>query len=318
MTESSHAPSGYLSDMTDRYQGLLTSEQLAQLAGAVVCGAGAGGVGGSTYTALARLGCCSFRIADCGSFDASNANRQVGCDSTTIGQNKADVVSQLIRDINPAADVTSYPDGVTLENLDDFLSGASIVIDGIDLYALPIKKALYDAARARELTVISTPILAFGAALAIFDPITGPTFDEHFGTPPESDDEKAYRRYLQRIAMGFFGILPKLDWATFAGRVYEGKCPSIGTSCMLSGSLGALAVLDVLSGTRRYPRVPETLHMDLAHQRVVRVGRFRRFVFKLRLIHQLLRIRSWSHRPRQSPVAKIRREGDNARIENRA
>lgn len=290
MIDMPDASGDYVSGMTDRYTGLLTGKQQATLADAVICGAGAGGVGGRTYTALARLGCREFRIADCGAFDASNANRQIGCDSTTVGQNKADVVSQLVRDINPVASVTSYPEGVTLENLDAFLEGGSVVIDGIDLYALPIKKALYDAARSRGLAVISTPILAFGVALAIFDPESGPTFDQHFGAPPPEDDEKACRRYLQRIAMGFFGILPDIDWATFAKRVYDGKCPSIGTSCMLSGSLGSLAVLDVLSGTRRYPRVPDTLHMDLAHQRIARVGRLRRLWFKLRLIRQLLKI----------------------------
>jgi hypothetical protein len=37
--------------------------------------------------------------------------------------------------------------------------------------------------------------------------------------------------------------------------------------------------------------VPDTLHVDLLHQRVVRVGRWRRLLFKIRLIRQLLKIR---------------------------
>lgn len=290
MTDSPPAAS-YAAEMTDRYTGLLTDAQQRMLAEATICGAGCGGIGGHTYMALARLGCRTFRIADCGAFDVSNANRQVGCTSRTIGANKADVIAARLREINPQARVESIPEGVTMDNLDAFLDGGSAVIDGIDLYALPIKKALYDAARARGQAVISTPILAFGAALAIFDPACSPTFDDHFGSAPAPDDEKAYRRYLQRIAMGFFGILPDIDWATFADRVYAGKCPSIGTSCMLGGSMGTLAVLDVLSGTRRYPRAPDTIHIDLSRPRAVRVGRLRRALFKLRLIHRLLRLR---------------------------
>jgi molybdopterin/thiamine biosynthesis adenylyltransferase len=281
----------YVAGMGDRHAGLLSDAERKSLRGAVVAVAGAGGVGGQTALALARLGCGAIRLADCGRFDASNANRQAGADCSTLGRNKAAVVGEAIRAINPACRVETMEEGVTDANLASFLDSASVVIDGIDLYALRIKRDLYDQARARGLAVVSTPILGFGAALAVFDPVRGPSFGKHFGPLPPDGDEKARRRYLQRIAMGFFGILPDLDWGIFAARVYEGKCPSVGTSCMLAGALGALAAVDCLAGTRRYPVIPDTVHVDLRRLRAVRVGPLRRTFFKLRLLARLLVMR---------------------------
>lgn len=281
----------YLADMGDRHIGLFTEEERTGLQKAVICGAGAGGVGGGTYLALARLGCRIFRIADCGSFDATNSNRQTGCAYQTVGTNKAEVLTAQILQINPDADVTTYPEGVTEENLQEFLGGGSVVIDGIDLYALEIKKKMYDRARAAGISVISCPIFGFGSALAIFDPLKSPTFDDHFGVMPDKEDTRAYQNYLKKIAMGFFGFRPRLDWPTFMDRVFEGKCPSVGTSCMLSGSLGALAVVDRVLDRNKFPVVPTTMHIDLDQMRLVKVGPIRRFFFKISLIAYLLMLK---------------------------
>jgi molybdopterin/thiamine biosynthesis adenylyltransferase len=277
----------YLQDIADRHEGLLDEATRDQLAKAVICGAGAGGVGGNTYVALARMGCRHFRIADCGDFDASNANRQMGCTAKTVGRNKAEVVAGLVRDIQPEADVTVYPEGVTDDNLRKFIEGGTLVIDGIDLYALRIKRALYETARAAGLPVLSCPIFGFGAAVAVFDPVRSPSFGDYFGPLPDPEDTMAYRRYLQRIGMGFFGFVPRLDWPIFVRRVYEGKCPSIATSCMLAGALGAVAVVDYVCGDRSFPVIPETVHVDLRQMRILRAGRFRRFLFKLHLLWTL-------------------------------
>ncbi len=74
-------------------------------------------------------------------------------------------------------------------------------------------------------------------------------------------------------------------------RAFDGKCPSVGTSCMMSGSLGALAVVDRVLGHNRFPSVPTTLHIDLERMRLVKVGPIRRFFFKIGLITYLMTIR---------------------------
>jgi molybdopterin/thiamine biosynthesis adenylyltransferase len=276
-------PADYARGALDRHQGLLTAAEQIQLGDAVVCAAGVGGVGGGTCLTLARMGCRTFRVADCGDFDASNGNRQTGCIFNNVGRNKAVVVAEMIREVNPVASVDVHPEGVTDANAERLVRGSSVVLDGIDLYAMSAKKRLYGAARAEGLPVVSTPIFGFGAAVAVFDPVRSPDFETHFGAVPDPTDTQAYRRYLQRIAIGFFGLVPALDWKTFAERAYVGKCPSIGSSCMLAAAVGSVAVMDCILKRQDFPVVPETIHIDLRHLRLIRVGRLRRLAFKLRL-----------------------------------
>jgi molybdopterin/thiamine biosynthesis adenylyltransferase len=266
--------------MGSRHEGLLCREERQALSHAVVCGAGAGGAGGWTYLALVRLGCRRFRIADPGEFDASNANRQAGCDAASLGLNKAEVLRRQILEVNPEADVLVYPEGVTDGNLDDFLNGATAVVDGIDLYELDIKKKLYDAARRQQKRIFSCPVLGFGAALAVFDPETSPSFDEYFGPIPERSDARAYHNYLKRIGMGFFGFKPKLDWPAFMKRVDQGKVPSVAPACLLSGAMVATAIVDSILQKNMVPTVPTTVHFDLLQMKKVTIGRVRRWFFK--------------------------------------
>jgi molybdopterin/thiamine biosynthesis adenylyltransferase len=266
--------------MLGRHDGLLSPEDLSRLGEAVICGGGTGGVGGWIYTSLARLGCRTFKLADPGRFDATNANRQAGCNSRTVGRHKVDVLAEEITAIHPGARVETCAEGITVDSVHDFLEGGSVVVDGIDLYSLEAKKGLYDASRDWGLPVFSCPVLAFGAALAIFHPTRSPSFERYFGPIPDRSDENAYRAYLKQIGMGFFGFKPRFNWPGFADRVYRGIVPSVGTACLLSGALATTAIVDYLIGRDSFPVVPRTLHVDLMERRLVVVGKLRRWILR--------------------------------------
>ncbi|MCF7853699.1 MAG: ThiF family adenylyltransferase [Candidatus Pacebacteria bacterium] len=271
----------YEKERLTRHLGILTQEQQSVIEAAVVCGAGAGGAGGWAYAALARMGCRNFKLADPGVFDESNANRQYGCYHDTVGKNKAVAVAEELSRITPLAKIQVFEDGVTSGTMSEFLATGSVVIDGIDLYSLHSKKALYDSARLANLPVFSSPVLGFGTAVAVFDPQRSPSFEEYFGPIPETRESVAYRRYVEHLGMGYFGFRPRLNWPLYMRRVHEGCVPSIGTSCMLSGSFVAMAVSDWLLGTRNFPVVPHTSHIDLMQRKLVRTGRFRRALLNL-------------------------------------
>jgi molybdopterin/thiamine biosynthesis adenylyltransferase len=278
---------GYLAEMGDRHTGILTDHDRETLSQAVVCGAGAGGVAGWSYQALARAGIRTFRIADPETFTASNANRQMACDSTTIGRNKAEATAETLRRINPAIDVSVLADGVTDKNLADFLDGGGIVLDGIDLGGLAMKAKLYRAARAAGIPVVSSPILGFGAALAVFDPHRSPSFDAFFGpVPPPGADPAVMDAYLANISVSFFSFAPRLDWKLQNERARDGKIPSIGTAAMFAGSFAATAVISVLCGRGRIPIVPTTIHIDLLEGRIGKTGPAKRWFARqgLRLV----------------------------------
>ncbi len=109
---------------------IISEREQAALRAATILVAGCGG-GSAVAEPLARLGVVRFRLADPDRFDVSNLNRQV-CAAAEVGRPKPEVVAHRIRAINPSAEVTEYPQGLTLENLDEALDGVHIAFDAID------------------------------------------------------------------------------------------------------------------------------------------------------------------------------------------
>ncbi len=271
----------YYSELISRHDGILTKEEQETLSSAIICGAGAGGTGGWSYLARARLGCKNFKIADPETFDTSNINRQYGSNFENIGKNKAEVLSQQIKQINPHAQVQVFSEGLSIENISLFVENGSIIIDGIDLYEMQIKKALFDEARIKNIPVLSCPILGFGAALGLFHPKKSPSFEKYFGAIPERTNVEAFNAYIKRFGINFFGFKPKLDWSLYFKRIEEGKVPSIGVSCMLSGAMTVTAIIDYLLGKKQFPIVPKTIHIDLMQQKIIKIGLLKRFILKI-------------------------------------
>jgi hypothetical protein len=115
---------------------------------------------------LARTGIGGFILADPGDFDPPDMNRQWGAAVSTLGQNKTRVYERLLRDINPAVRVRTYPEGVTEQNLDGFLAGADLVVDGLDLgVPLPLRLQVYAQARRRGLYCLSSPIIGMATVM---------------------------------------------------------------------------------------------------------------------------------------------------------
>ncbi len=270
----------YYSGMLSRHQGIITSEEQENLSKIVVCGAGAGGVGGWAYLSLARLGVRNFKIADPESFDASNSNRQAGSTISNTGRNKAEVIAEMIIEINPLANVQVFSDGLNFENIASFVESGDVILDGIDLYEMKIKKVLFDMARENNLPVISCPVLGFGAAVAVFHPSKSPDFETYFGPVPEKSDKVKFDLYIRRFGMNLFGFKPRLNWPLFTKKVEEGAVPSIGLSCMLSGALASSAIIDWRLQKKQFPIVPVTLHVDLLQHKIVKTGYFKRLFLK--------------------------------------
>jgi len=124
----------YFRDAFSRNLGLVSESDQRLLLDARVAVAGAGGVGGLHLLTLARIGIGNFNIADFDTFDTVNINRQYGAFISTLDKHKGQVMCDMVRDINPSSDLRLFPDGVTLENLDDFLHGVDIYVDGIDFF----------------------------------------------------------------------------------------------------------------------------------------------------------------------------------------
>lgn len=181
-----------------RNLGLISESEQGRLRHATVAIAGMGGVGGDYAISFARSGVGRFRLADFDRFELANFNRQYGATLSTLGRSKADVIAQAVLDVNPEAQVDVFTEGVTEDNLQAFISGADLVVDGIDLFAPDWHRRLISVAQQSGQPVIAAVPVGFGAGMLAFDG-QSMSFDDYF----DWNDRWSPERKVLQLALGF-------------------------------------------------------------------------------------------------------------------
>jgi molybdopterin/thiamine biosynthesis adenylyltransferase len=284
-----------------RNWGFITSREQELIGSVKIAIAGAGGDGGLVAEHLARLGVRRFAIADPERFEAENANRQAGCDSTTLGCNKAEVIAQVIRRIAPAAEVDVYPQGVSVENVAEFVRGAAIVVDETEYTRPHLSLMLARAARPAGIPVVSGLNAGFGAMVTCFLP-SSMTLERYLGLPADITFEEAeridlpLRRWVVR--------LPSYGHERALRLVAEGRvtAPSVAPGVALAAGLVTTEVFNLLSGCRPATVAPRTLVFD-ALERRARVVRFRSASYVCSVALLVARSRLGRNRPVEPPSA---------------
>ena len=154
--------------------------------------AGLGGVGGIHLLTLCRLGIGKFHLADFDVIDLVNFNRQAGATVSTLGQDKLDVMIRQGRDINPEVEIKGFVDGVTTDNLDEFLDGVDIYVDGLDFFAIQTRQQVFAACAVKRIPAVTAAPLGRGVALLNFLP-GGMSFYDYFRLDDGSEAEKPLR-----------------------------------------------------------------------------------------------------------------------------
>jgi molybdopterin/thiamine biosynthesis adenylyltransferase len=242
-----------------RNLGLVSEQEQRKLFATRVAVAGAGGVGGLHIITLARLGIGKFIIADPDTFEAVNVNRQFGAVQSTLGRNKAEVLAEMVRDINPDADVNVFTEGVNGKNIDAFLDGADLFIDGIDFFEIAIRRLLFSKSREKGIYALTAAPLGFGATLQVFSP-SGMSFDDYFGITDGMEE-------LEKIAAFAVGLAPHpyhlkyLDLSKV--NLSQKTGPAVSPACTLAASLIATEVVKILTGKGKIRPVPCYTQFDL-------------------------------------------------------
>jgi len=153
-----------------RNLGLVSPEEQTVLQKSCVAIAGMGAVGSAHLTTLSRMGIGCFRIADFDSYEIHNINRQTGAMTSTLGQPKVDIMAKLTWDINPTATVECYPEGIFNQNVERFLEGADVAIDGLDFTAIDARELFYATASRMGIPVVAAGPVGCSAASLVFLP----------------------------------------------------------------------------------------------------------------------------------------------------
>jgi molybdopterin/thiamine biosynthesis adenylyltransferase len=253
-----------------RHLGLITPEEQERLRQSRVAVTGLGGVGGIHLVTLTRLGIGAFHIVDPDHFELPNFNRQYGASVRTLGRNKAEVMAQEARDINPELDLRVFPEPVTPANVAAVLDGVDVVVDGIDFFAMEARRLLFAEARKRGAWVVTAGPIGFSAAWLVFSP-TGMSFDEYFDLDGITDP-------LDRIVSFLVGLAPRATQRAYMdlskADPASGRGPSAGLACQLCAGVAAAEILKILLGRSPVLSVPWYSQFD-AYRQVFRHGRLR-------------------------------------------
>jgi len=118
------------------------------------CVVGIGGLSVGSHAALTLVmmgGARKIKLADPDVISGSNLNR-IRADFTQVGVSKCDSIVHQIYQINPYAEVHAYPEGITLENMNEFMNDLDVLVDELDNPELKIILRL--EARKRGIPVI--------------------------------------------------------------------------------------------------------------------------------------------------------------------
>lgn len=145
----------------DRLYGKGSVDRLARCHVAVV---GLGGVGSWAAEALARSGVGRLTLIDADDLCLSNTNRQLHALEGNYGRNKAEVLAERLRRINPALEVRALAEFLTPANLAQRLEpGFDLVLDAFDSFRAKVE-AIAHCRRRKQ------PILVVGSAGGRIDP----------------------------------------------------------------------------------------------------------------------------------------------------
>jgi CRP-like cAMP-binding protein len=234
--------------LTQRNRGLIDEVEQTTLRRASILVAGCGAIGGSAIDALLRAGSEALTLVDASTYQLSDANREV-VRLQDLGRSKAEVIARRAADINPFAQVATYPDNDAGARLAALLGGADIVIDGIeadDAQRVETKFNLHRLARDAAKPVVAGFDVAGTQWAATYDyreggrrPLDGRVTEADF---PGLQPVAFLERMLTAIKMPI-EIVPEVE------RQLRGQAlflPHLGSTAQMFGALVVQIVLDLL------------------------------------------------------------------------
>ncbi|MFP4080691.1 MAG: ThiF family adenylyltransferase [Ectothiorhodospira sp.] len=247
--------------------GWVTREEQQILRHKRVAIGGMGGVGGNHLITMARLGVGRFSLSDLDVFEVANFNRQFGATMGHLNEPKLRVMEEAARDINPELDIRSLPDGLTLENIDAFLEGVDLYMDSLDMFALDIRRRVFQRCHDMGIPAITAAPMGMGTSMLAFVP-DGMSFEEYF----RFDDVETFEEKLIQFVIGVSPSMIQRDYLVEKGSVnfFRKKLPSTAMAIDLAAGVACSNGLKLLLGRGDTLCAPRGLHFDAYRNRLVK------------------------------------------------
>ena len=249
----------YMNEAFSRNIGLLTQAEQDKLANATIAIPGMGGVGGVHLITMIRTGVGRFHLSDFDTYEPVNINRQYGASVPDFGRSKLEVMKKHALSINPYIEIKEFPEGINKANIDNFLDGVQVVLDGLDFFAFETRRLLFNRAREKGIHVITAGPLGFSSAMLIFSPNKGMSFDEYFNITEGmtlSDKQLAF----------FIGIAPRathLKYVDLSRVDLDAKAgPSLNIGCQICSGMAATEAVRIILNKGRIKPVPYFCQFD--------------------------------------------------------
>ncbi len=230
--------------------------------------AGMGGVGGVYFLTCVRLGIENFHISDFDIFEVGNFNRQVGATLSSFNKKKADTLKIMPLDINPNCNIKVFANGIDEENIQQFLEGVDLYIDGIDLFAMKVRRLIFSQCHNKKIPAITAAPLGMSTAYMIFTE-SSTSFENYFDFKNCANEEDVVTHFA-------FGMSPAglhRSYLMDESRVHFAaqKGPSTIMGCQLCAGVAATEALKILLNRGNVYGAPHVHQFDAYKNRYKRI-----------------------------------------------
>jgi tRNA threonylcarbamoyladenosine dehydratase len=237
-------------ELTTRNFPFINRDDQLKLKNSRIAIAGCGSIGGASLEILARMGAERLILAEPGTYELNNLNRQ-NATIKDIDKNKAEAILERIKQINPKIKGFVLSEGVTSKNVNYLVGSSEVIIDGVDIteeQAIRAKILLHQEAWRLKRPVICGYDIAGTQLVKIYDyrkgnikPLDGKfeALDLNTITP---------LAFLSRVISPLDLPIEMLPVTGSMIRGSKASIPQLGPTAELFGVLSSWAALDILAG----------------------------------------------------------------------